>query len=185
MYIKGFVVWFAGNLQIGYVWEEPFGLPLFIYKAGWSIKMIKVSGLPPNVFELSGLCEMMIGGDVNDKTSGIWGEFKYHMEKPVEIPTGGGADPSDIIPTTGFSFSLTNFSLQRLLELFVPGISNYLPSWLDVGFAMLKFSNCQACLFPLMFEAGPGNIQTIEPGVLLHAKEFYIFDKVCFLYFYS
>lgn len=135
------------------------------------------SGVTPNPFEMSGLAEIMIGGSVQDKTSGIWGEFKFHRETPPELPTTG--DPTDLVPTTGFAFNITNFSLQKLLEAFVPGVSDYLPEWLDVGFSMLAFSYCPTCLFPLMFEAGPGNIVTIEPGVLLHAKKFYIFDNVC------
>eukprot|EP01083_Nonionella_stella_P315638 1140735_1 len=171
----GAIVWFAGNLQVGFIWQNPFGLPLIIYKAGWSIKMLITSAPMPVVFELSGLCEMQIGGTLNEKDTGIWGDFKYHQEMPVSA--AASPDPADQIPVTGFAFNITHFTLHKLLETFVPDITEYLPSWLDVGFELLAFSYCPECLFPLMFEAGPGNIVTIEPGILLHAKEFWMFDK--------
>eukprot|EP01084_Bolivina_argentea_P135726 239116_1 len=171
----GPIIWFAGNLQVGFVWQHPFGLPLIIYKAGWSVKILITQSPIPVVFELSGLCEMQIGGQLNEKDTGIWGEFKYHYEVPISAAVS--SDPSDQIPTTGFAFNITHFSLTKLLETFVPDIIDYLPSWFDAGFEMLTFSYCPQCLFPLIFEAGPGNIVTIQPGVLLHSKEFWMFDK--------
>ena len=165
------IIWFAGGLRPGAIWANPWGLPLIVYQAGFSVKLI-VGQMP---FATALLAEMQIGGEVNNTESGIWGNLKFCSERPPDMDGGAEMDTS-AMPQNGMALDIKRFNLQKLITEFVPSLKGVLPEWIDINFDKLIFSNCLYCLMPLIFEAGPGNMVTIQPGVLLDAEGFWMFS---------